>query len=131
MAIQIFVNLPVRDLDRSVAFFTGLGFRFNPEFTDSNATSMIVSDDIYVMLLVEPFFKTFIDKPLCDARAATEAIVCLSLDSREAVDAMVAAAVKGGARLLREAQDHGFMYAHGFEDLDGHLWELVHMSGKS
>ena len=129
MATQIFVNLPVRDLDRSVAFFTGLGFRFNPQFTDSNATCMIVSDDIYVMLLVEPYFKTFTDKPLCDARACSEAIVCLSLDSREAVDQMVAAAVKGGARLPREPQDHGFMYGHGFEDLDGHLWEFVHMSG--
>lgn len=101
MPTQIFVNLPVRDLDRSVTFFTGLGYHFNPQFTDSNATCMIVSDDIFVMLLVEPFFLTFIDKPLCDARAATEAIVCLSLDSREAVDAMVAAAVKGGARLPR------------------------------
>lgn len=129
MATQIFVNLPVRDLDRSVAFFTGLGYRFNPEFTDSNATCMIVSDDIHVMLLVESYFRTFTDKPLCDAHASTEAIVCLSLDSREAVDAMVAAAVEGGARLPREPQDHGFMYGHGFEDLDGHLWEFVHMSG--
>lgn len=130
MATQIFVNLPVRDLDRSVAFFGGLGYRFDPQFTDRNATCMIVAEDIFVMLLVEPFFRGFTDKPLCDARAATEAIVCLSLDSRAAVDAMVAAAAKGGARLPREPQDHGFMYAHGFEDLDGHLWELVHMSGK-
>lgn len=129
MSRQIFVNLAVRDLDRAVRFFTALGFRFNPQFTDANATCMVVADDIFVMLLVRPFFATFTDRPLCDPHAATEVLVCLSCESRDEVDAMVAQALAAGGRAPRPVQDHGFMYQHGFEDPDGHLWELVHMSG--
>ena len=129
MPTQIFVNLPVKDLDRSVAFFTALGYSFNPQYTDENATCMIVDENIFVMLLVEPYFKTFIKKELCDARRSTEVIVCLSADSRDAVDALVRKAIEAGGKAPAEARDHGFMYQHGFEDPDGHLWELVHMSG--
>jgi predicted lactoylglutathione lyase len=127
MATQIFVNLPVKDLKRSVAFFTRLGFAFNPQFTDENATCMIVGENIFVMLLVEAYFKTFTPKTLCDAKKQTEVIVCLSAESRADVDAMVGKAVTAGGTAPNQSKDHGFMYQHGFQDLDGHLWELVHM----
>ena len=129
MTTQIFVNLPVRDLDRSVAFFTAMGYRFEPKFTDENATCMIVSDDIFVMLLVEPFFATFVDKPIIDARKSVEVITALTLDSRERVDDLMEKALAAGASEPRPVQDLGFMYNRSYEDLDGHLWELVHMSG--
>jgi uncharacterized protein len=127
MAKQIFVNLPVKDLDRSVAFFTALGFTFNPMFTDENATCMIVAGDIYVMLLVQPFFQTFTPKPLCDAHAQTEVLVCLGVENRAEVDDLVAKALAAGGKTPNPAKDYGFMYQHGFEDLDGHLWELAYM----
>lgn len=128
MPRQMFVNLPVKDLDRSVAFFTALGFSFNPQFTDENATCMLVSDDSFVMLLVEPYFATFTRKPVSDARTQTEVLIALSCDSREAVQAVVEKAVAAGGSTPIEAKDHGFMYQHGFEDLDGHQWEVFHMS---
>ena len=129
MATQIFVNLPVKNLDQSVAFLTRLGYKFNPQFTDENATCMIVSDDIYVMLLVERYFKTFTPKPIADATKTTEVLLCLSCESRAQVDEMVARAVAAGGTTPNKPQDHGFMYQHGYQDLDGHMWELVHMSG--
>ena len=125
---QIYVNLPVADLDRAVRFFTALGFAFNPMFTDENATCMIVGDDIFVMLLVKPFFQTFTTRPICE-QDRTEVILCLSQDSRDAVDATVAKARAAGGRVTTDAVDHGFMYQHGFEDPDGHLWELMYMVG--
>lgn len=127
MATKIFVNLPVKDLKKSVAFFTALGYKFNPQFTDENATCMIVIEDIFVMLLVEEYFKTFTKKEIVDARKSTEVLVCFSAESREAVDEMVSKAVKAGGTVPREPQDHGFMYGHAFEDLDGHIWELMYM----
>ena len=128
MATQIFVNLPVKNLDKSVAFFTALGFKFNPQFTDENATCMIVSENnIYVMLLVESYFKTFTPKSIADAKKSTEVLLCLSCDSRAEVDELVAKAVAAGGSTPNAAKDHGFMYQHGFEDLDGHLWELAYM----
>ncbi|HNX51806.1 MAG TPA: VOC family protein [Thermoanaerobaculaceae bacterium] len=127
MAQQIYVNLPVRDLERSKAFFSSLGFGFNPQFTDDNAACMIVAEGIYVMLLVDRFFKTFTSKTLCDAHACTEVLVCLSCNSRKQVDQIVAKAVAAGGTAPRGPQDHGFMYGHGFEDLDGHIWELMFM----
>lgn len=127
MATQIFVNLPVKDLSKSVAFFTHLGFTFNQQFTDENATCMIVSDTIFVMLLVEPFFKTFIKKEVADAHATTEVLVCLSAQSREAVDTMVSKALEAGGTAPNDKQDHGWMYGHGFADLDGHQWEFSYM----
>jgi uncharacterized protein len=127
MARQIFVNLPVKDLDRSVAFFTSLGFTFNPDFTDATATCMVVSDTIFVMLLTEAKFKTFTPKAIADATRSTEVLVCLSCESRAEVDDTVRKAVAAGGTTYSEPQDHGFMYAHGFQDLDGHIWELVAM----
>ncbi len=127
MATQIYVNLPVKDLERSKAFFTSLGYNFNPQFTDDNAACMVVAEGIYVMLLVEKFFQSFTRKPVADATKSTEVLVCLSCDSRVKVDALVAKAVVAGGAAPREPQDHGFMYQHGFEDLDGHVWELVYM----
>ncbi len=127
MATQIFVNLPVKNLDASIAFFTKLGFSFNPKFTDENATCMIVGEDSFVMLLVESFFKTFTHKSLVDATKSTEVLVALSCDSRAKVDKMVADAVTAGATTPMESKDHGFMYQHGFQDLDGHLWEVFYM----
>lgn len=127
MATQIFVNLPIKQLDRSVQFFTRLGYQFNQQFTDANATCMVVADNIYVMLLVEEFFKTFTHKELCDAHRSTEVILCLSADSRAQVDELVAKAVAAGGTTPFPPKDHGFMYQHGFQDMDGHLWEVVYM----
>ena len=127
MTTQIFVNLPIKNLDKTIAFFTKLGFRFNPQFTDHNATCMIVEDNIFIMLLVEQFFKTFTKKELCDTRKKTEVILSLSAESREKVDQMITHAVKAGALEPREAQDHGWMYQRSFQDIDGHLWEIVWM----
>jgi uncharacterized protein len=127
MSTKIFVNLPVKDLKQSVDFFTQLGFNFNAQFTDETATSMIVSDDIYVMLLTHNKFKMFTPKPICDATKSTEVLVCLSVESRAAVDGMVGKAIAAGGTTYNEPQDHGFMYAHGFQDLDGHIWEIMFM----
>lgn len=127
MATQIYVNLPVKDLDRSVKFFTHLGYKFNPQFTDANATCMIIGDDIFVMLLVEKFFQTFTSKPISDAAKSTEVLLALSCDSRAQVDEMVRKAVEAGGSTPKPPQDHGFMYQHGYQDLDGHLWEVMHM----
>jgi predicted lactoylglutathione lyase len=127
MATQIFVNLPVKDLNKSVAFFTHLGYQFNQQFTDENSTCMIVGENIYVMLLVEPFFQTFTKKTIADATKSTEAIICLSADSREQVDALISKAVAAGATTPNDAQDQGFMYYQGYQDLDGHLWEIMYM----
>ena len=129
MHTQIFVNLPVKDLERSVDFFTKLGYTFNPQFTDENATCMILGDNLYVMLLVEKFFSTFTSKGITDTTKATEVLTCVSCDSRAQVDDLVAKARAAGGKVPRESQDHGFMYAHGYEDLDGHTWELIHMTG--
>jgi predicted lactoylglutathione lyase len=127
MATQIFVNLPVKDLKRSVEFFTKLGYAFNPQFTDENATCMIVDDNIFVMLLVEPYFASFTNKPVSDAKKSTEVLVCLSAESRAKVDDLVVKAVAAGGTAPRAAQDHRFMDLHGFEHLDGHVWELVQL----
>ncbi len=127
MSTKIFVNLPVKNLDRTVAFFTALGFRFNPRFTNDKATCMIISEEAFVMLLVEPFFKGFTPRPIADATKTTEVLLCLSADSRAEVDRMVAKALAAGGKTPNPPQDHGFMYQHGFEDLDGHLWEVAYM----
>jgi predicted lactoylglutathione lyase len=127
MARKIFVNLPIKDMKRSQDFFRALGFSFNPQFTNEQGACMVVSEDIFVMLLVEPFFQGFIKKPISDAKKATEVLVCLSCDSRAEVDALVKKALAVGGTAPNASQDHGFMYSHGFEDLDGHVWELVWM----
>jgi predicted lactoylglutathione lyase len=127
MATKIFVNLPVQNLDRAVGFFTKLGYTFNPQFTDENATCMIISEDIFAMLLVEAYFKTYTPKPIADAKKSTEVLLGISLDSREAVDKLVKTALEAGARRYSEPKDMGFMYQWGFEDLDGHIWEYFWM----
>jgi uncharacterized protein len=127
MATKIFVNLPVKNLDRSVEFFTKLGFSFNAQFTDETATCMVVSEDIFVMLLTEAKFKEFTPNPICDATKSTEVLVCLSSESREEVDKMIRNAVAAGGTTYNEPQDYGFMYSHGFQDLDGHIWETMFM----
>ena len=127
MVTKIFVNLPVKDLNKTVEFFTKLGFRFNPQFTDENATCMIVGEDIFVMLLVEKFFKTFTKKEICDATKDAEVIVALSAESREKVDQMMNKVIEAGGRESRESQDYGWMYGRSFQDIDGHLWEIVYM----
>jgi hypothetical protein len=124
---KIFVNLPVKNLDKSVQFFTALGFSFNPQFTDETATSMIVGEDIYVMLLTHAKFKEFTPKSICDATKSTEVLVCLGLESRKKVEEMVRQAVAAGGTTYDTPKDHGFMFQHGFQDLDGHIWELVYM----
>ena len=131
MATKIFVNLPVKDLNRSVEFFTKLGFKFNPQFTDENATCMIVGEDIFVMLLVEKFFKTFTKKEISDATKSTEVILALSADSREKVDEMINKVIKAGGVEPNEPQDHGWMYGRSFQDIDGHLWEVFYMDSSA
>lgn len=127
MATKIFVNLPVKDLDKSVTFFTKLGFTFNPQFTDENATCMIVGEDIFVMLLVEKFFKTFTKKAIADTSKNTEVIIALSADNKERVDELANKAIEAGGKTQNEPDDKGFMYTRSFQDLDGHLWELFYM----
>lgn len=127
MTTKIFVNLPVKNLNRSKEFFTRLGYEFNLQFTDETAACMVVSDVIYVMLLTEVKFKEFTPKEICDARKSTEVLVCLSYESRDRVNELVNKAVAGGATTYAEPKDYGFMYQHGFQDLDGHIWELIYI----
>ncbi|MDB5859094.1 MAG: hypothetical protein JWQ76_2783 [Ramlibacter sp.] len=128
MARQIFVNLPIKNMERSKAFFGALGFTFNPQFTNEQGACMVIADGAsYAMLLVEPFFQSFTKKPISDAKKATEVLVCLSCESRAEVDSLVKKALAAGATAPNAPQDHGFMYGHGFEDLDGHVWELMWM----
>lgn len=127
MAQMVFVNLPVKDLDASKAFWEKLGYSFNPQFTDETAACMVISDTIFAMLLTEEKFKQFATKPVADASQTTEVMVALSADSREKVDEVVDAALAAGAVEPRPAMDLGFMYGRAFEDLDHHVWEYVWM----
>ena len=129
--MKTFINLPVENLDETVAFFTKLGFKFNPQFTDKNATCMIISEDSYYMLLVRDYFQTFTDKPVGHAKTAVLTINAISLDSKEEVNKMVDAAVEAGANEYKEATDMGFMYTRRFEDLNGHMWEMFWMDPKA
>ena len=123
---QIILNLPVKDLDKSRAFFSALGFTFDARFSGENAAFMhIVGDTIQAMLTTEPFFQSLIDKPVANAREANEVVICLSCESREEVDSLIARAVAAGGRTPHPPEDQGFMYDQGFEDIDGHLWNLV------
>jgi predicted lactoylglutathione lyase len=124
---KIFVNLAVRDLDKSKDFFRELGFTFNAQFTDEKAACMIISEEAYVMLLTEPFFKGFTKRAVADTSKATEALLALSCDSKEEVIDIVNKAIAGGGAHAMEAQDHGFMYAWSFYDLDNHHWEVLWM----
>ncbi len=126
---QIIFNLPVKDLDKSKAFFSALGFSFNPHFSNESSAFMVIVDgSINAMLMTEAFFKSFINKPVVQAKEANEVVICLSCESREEVDSLIAKAVAAGGRTPHPPEDHGFMYDQGFEDLDGHLWNLVWMA---
>jgi predicted lactoylglutathione lyase len=127
MATKVFINLPVKNLDASISFFTKLGFTFNPQFTDEKAGCMVISDNIFAMLLTESYFQTFTSKQVCDAKKATEVLITLDANSKEELQQLVATAKASGAVIYSEPQDHGWMYQHGFADLDGHQWELAYM----
>ncbi|WP_078381507.1 VOC family protein [Sutcliffiella halmapala] len=126
-ADKIFLNLPVKNLDKSIEFFSKVGFEFNPQFTDENATCMVISESIFAMLLTEDYFKTFTKKEIVDATKSTEVIVAISAASRDKVDEIVNKALDAGAKPYNDPIDHGFMYGWSFQDLDGHLWEVFHM----
>lgn len=130
MSTQIFVNVAVKDLKQSMAFFAALGYAHNPTYTGDDSACIVISDQIYVMLLSEPFFRSFTDKAICDTRTHLEGWHVLSMDSRARVDELAARGVAAGGREPREAADYGFMYSRAIEDLDGHTWVLMHMSGE-
>lgn len=128
MAKQIFVNLPVKDLKKSTQFFTKLGFNFNPKFTDENATCLIIGENIYSMLLTEEFFKGFIPgKEIADSKKHSEVLIAIDAETREEVDEMIENAISSGGKEFREVSDYGWMYARAFQDLDGHIWEVLYM----
>ena len=127
MAKQIFINLPVKDLRKSISFFKKLGFKFNPQFTDDKAACMIIGENIYSMLLLEKFFKSFTKKSVADAKKTTEVLIAIDVNSRKDVDKMIKKAVAAGGSLYNNPQDHGWMYGHSFADLDGHQWEILYM----
>lgn len=124
---KLFTNLPVKDLDKTIKFFTHIGFTFNPQFTDENATCMIIGNDSFVMLLVEKFFKTFTNKQICDATKETEVILALSAESREQVDNIITKVIEAGGKEYMKTQDFGWRYHRGFEDINGHILEIVYM----
>ena len=127
MSKMIFVNLPVSDLDRSIAFYEAIGATKNPQFSDDTAACMVLSDTIHVMILTHDKFRQFTPKRIADAHESSEVLICISADSREAVDEMTRRALANGGREPREPQDYGFMYGRSFEDPDGHIWEPMFM----
>lgn len=127
MATKIFVNLPVTDLERSKEFFTKIGFTINPQFTDETAASVVITEDIYAMLLTHDKFKQFTTKEIADATKTTEVITCLSFDKKEQVNELTEKALDAGGTETREPMDYGFMYGRSFSDPDGHIWEIVWM----
>ena len=131
MATKIFVNLPVKDLRRSVQFFKGMGYSFNAQFSDEAAACMVISSDIFAMLLTEAKFREFTRKPVADATRATEVLTCLSVESRAQVDQLVDRALAQGGTEARDPEDHGYMYGRSFNDLDGHIWEVIYMDQKA
>lgn len=128
MATNVFINLPVKDLNRSIDFFTKLGYTFNPQFTDENATCMIISDTIYAMLITHKRFKDFTKKEIADATKTTEVLICLSAESKEKVHELADKALAAGGKEANEPQDHGFMINRSFQDPDGHIWEVIWMN---
>jgi predicted lactoylglutathione lyase len=127
MSTKVFVNLAVKNLNTSIEFFKGLGFAFNPQFTDESAACMVISDDGYVMLLTEAKFKEFTQKEIADATKTTEVLTCLAVDSKGEVNRLVDTALAAGATQAREPMDYGFMFGRSFNDLDGHIWEIIWM----
>ncbi len=127
MSKNIFVNLPVEDLQRSMDFFRSIGFGFNMQFTDENAACLVIGDNIYAMLLTQKRFRDFTKKPVSDARKQTEVLIAIDVNSRNEVDDMIKKAVLAGGKIYMDPQDHGWMYGHSFEDPDGHQWEVLFM----
>ena len=127
MATKIFVNLPVKDLNKSKEFFARLGFPFNEQFTDDKAACLVIGENIFAMLLREEFFKTFTKKESADAKKTTEALIAIDAESGQQVDDIVKKAAEAGGSIYRDAEDHGWMYGHSFADLDGHQWEVLYM----
>jgi predicted lactoylglutathione lyase len=131
MKKQLFINLPVKDLKKSMSFFSGLGYEFNSKFTNDDGACMIIGDNIFAMLLTEPFFKNFIPTTtISDAKKQTEVLICTNAESKEKVDTIFNKALTLGGTSFRPAQDHGSMYAQSFQDLDGHIWEVMWMDPK-
>lgn len=131
MAKNIYVNLPVKDLKRSISFYSQLGFTLNEQFTDEKAACIVIGENIYAMLLIENFFKEFTKKEICDATKSTEVLIAIDVPGRKDVDDMVNKASKAGGSLYREPQDHGWMYQHSFADPDGHQWEVLYIDESS
>jgi hypothetical protein len=131
MAKNIYVNLPVKDLKRSISFYSELGFSLNEQFTDEKAACIVIGENIYAMLLTEGFFKEFTNKKICDATKSTEVLIAIDVPGRKDVDDMVNKASKAGGSLYREPQDHGWMYQHSFADPDGHQWEVLYIDESS
>ena len=127
MNTKVFINLPVKNLEASKAFYTALGYTINEQFSNEQAACVVISEEIYVMLLTHPFYQGFTTKNIADSSNTSEVINCLSADSREDVDALVRKARNAGGAVPRQPQDLGFMYGHGFEDVDGHIWEVCYM----
>ena len=125
MTKQIFINLPVKNLKKSMTFFSNLGFTFNMQFTDDKAACLVIGENIYAMLLLEKFFKTFTNKEICNAKKNTEVLIAIDVENKNAVDEMIRKAVEAGGSTYRNPQDHGWMYGHSFADLDGHQWEVL------
>ncbi|MDG3582757.1 MULTISPECIES: VOC family protein [Galbibacter] len=126
MVTEIFLNLPVKDLSKSITFFKHLGFSFNEQFTDEKAACLVLGNNIYAMLLTVPFFETFTNKSVCNSSIDTEVINAISVESREKVDMLLKKVIEAGGNEPKPAQDHGWTYQRSFEDVDGHLWELIH-----
>lgn len=128
MASKIFINIAVKNLEASKAFFLKLGFTFNPQFTDDKSACMIVGENIFTMLIQEERFKDFTKKELCNAQKYTEVLLSIDVESREKVDELVKKAIEAGGKQYMEPQDYGWMYGHSFADLDGHQWDLFYMN---
>ncbi|MBI5423303.1 MAG: glyoxalase/bleomycin resistance/extradiol dioxygenase family protein [Opitutae bacterium] len=129
MIQQLFIDVPVADLPKSLAFFQSLGFAADPQFTGDATACVIVNDSISLMLMTHSQFRQFTPKAVCDTSQAVEILFCLRCESREEVDALVSKALAAGGTTYDKAEDFGFMYSHSFVDLDGHGWGLTHLSG--
>ena len=127
MAREIYLNMVVGDLKKSMAFFTHLGFTFNAKFTDENAACMVISETIYCMLQTQESFGRFTKKTIIDPHQMSECIFALSATSRDEVDEMANKVLEAGGSMYRDTEDYGWMYLKSFEDLDGHMWEIAHM----
>lgn len=127
MINKVFINLPVKDLDKSMAFFKAIGFSFNPQFTDKTAACMVINDNIYAMLLTHNKVKEFTNKPIADAHKTLEVLTALAVESKTKVNELADRAIKAGGTEAYSPKDYGFMFARSFEDPDGHIWEVFWM----